>query len=551
VAKPILLVLDDEAEVLNAVERDLRRQYGEAYRIVKAGSGDEALAALGEFRKRGSAVALFLVDQRMPGMSGTQFLTRAAEIFPEARKVLLTAYADTQAAIEAINDTGLDHYLMKPWDPPEHNLYPILDSLLAEWKVTARIPFEGIRLVGALWSAGSHTAKSFLARNQIPYQWLDVDRDQNARKMVEEANGGELRLPTLFFPDGSQLVEPTMLELAERAGLHTEAESHFYDLVIMGAGPAGLAAAVYAASEGLSCVLIEKDAPGGQAGLSAKIDNYLGFPSGISGADLTRRATTQARRFGAEILSPVEVSGIRLSDPFRFVQLTSGVELACHAVIVATGAGYRQVEVPGAARLTGKGVYYGAATTEAHYFRDQPMFVIGGANSAGQGAMFLSRYASRVYMVVRQLQMKASDYLKRALIANDKIEIMYQTDLVELRGDDCLTEVVTQNIKSGEQRVTASPALFIFIGVAPRTTFLTDLVQLDERGFVLTGPDLMQGGKRPSGWTPDRDPFLMESSVPGIFVAGDARHGTKNRVAGATGDGGIAVSMVHEYLKTV
>ena len=550
-AKPIILVVDDEPEVLNAVERDLRQQYGAAFRVMKAASGDEALRAVGELQKRGNVVALFLVDQRMPTMTGTQFLQQATQVFPEARKILLTAYADTQAAIEAINVVGLDHYLVKPWDPPEQNLYPVLDSQLAEWQATARIPFDGIRVAGAMWSPGCHNAKHFLSRNQVPYQWLDVDKDERARKMVEDANRGELRLPTIFFPDGTSLTEPTLAQLAEKAGMHTQAESRFYDLVVIGAGPAGLAASVYAATEGLGVVLIEKDAPGGQAGFSAKIENYLGFPSGISGADLAARATLQARRFGTEILTPAEVVGLRVKDFFRIVELADGTELACYAAIVATGAGYQTLNVPGIDTLTGAGVYYGAATTEAHHYRDQPMVVVGGANSAGQGAMFLSGYASRVTMIVRQPVMKASDYLKRALTANAKIEILYETDLAELRGKDSLQEVVTQNVKTGEQRILEAPALFVFIGVAPRTAFLPPEILRDDKGFVLAGPDLLKDGKRPAGWALDRDPYLMESSVPGVFVAGDARHGTKNRVAGATGDGGIAVSMVHEYLKTV
>jgi thioredoxin reductase (NADPH) len=545
------LTIDDEMAVLNAIDRDLRREYGDAFRVMKATSGQEALDAITELKKRNSVIALFLADQRMPGMTGTEFLEQAAAFYPDAKKVLLTAYADTEAAITAINIIGLDHYLIKPWDPPDQHLYPILKVLLADWQSTVRLPFEGIRVAGAQWSPPSHDAKHFLARNQIPYQWLDVDKDSQARKLVEAANDGELRLPTIFFPDGNVLVEPTTQVLAEQAGLQTQAEDRFYDMVIVGGGPAGLAAAVYGATEGLECLLIEKDAPGGQAGLSHKIDNYLGFPSGISGADLTRRAIAQAKRFDVEILSAQEATGVRVQDPFRFVQLADGSEIACHAVVIATGAGYRQLGIPGMAELTGAGVYYGAATTEAANFKGKPMVVVGGANSAGQGAMFLSRYANPVYMIVRRPELKAAFYLQKALMAEENIEILYETDVVEVRGEEALEEVVLQHVGTGEQRVLDCPALFIFIGVAPRTGFVSELVLRDERGFVLTGPDLMQDGHPPEDWPLERNPFLMESSVPGIFAVGDARHGTRHRVVSAAGDGGIAVSSVHEYLKTV
>lgn len=550
-AKPIIMTIDDEPAVLNAIERDLRRQYGEEFRVMKAASGQGALDALAELDRRNETVALFLADQRMPHMTGTEFLAQAIKVFPDAKKALLTAYADTEAAIHAINTVRLDHYLMKPWDPPEQNLYPILKDLLSDWQAVTHPPFEGIRIAGAQWSPPSHEAKHFLARNQVPYQWLDVDKDTHARELVEEHNDGILRLPTIFFPDGGVLVEPSPQELAERAGLQTQAENRFYDLVIIGGGPAGLAASVYGASEGLGCILIEKDAPGGQAGLSAKIDNYLGFPSGISGADLTRRALTQAKRFGVEILTAREATGVRVDGPYRFVQLDDGTELACHTVILATGAGYRQLDIPGIEKLTGAGVYYGAATTEAVSYRGQPMVVVGGANSAGQGAMFLSSYANPVYMIVRRPELKASHYLQKALMNNDNVNILYETDVVEVRGDEMLEEVVLQNVKTGEETILQVPALFIFIGVGPRTDFMNNLVRCDESGFIITGLDLVQDGKRPPGWPLDRDPFLNESSVPGIFVAGDARHGTEFRVAAAVGDGGIAISMVHQYLKTV
>jgi thioredoxin reductase (NADPH) len=550
-AKPIIMTLDDEPEVLNAIERDLRREYGDEFRVMKSASGTEALATLDKLHKRNSVVALFVADQRMPNVTGTEFLAQATEYYPQAKRVLLTAYADTQAAIDAINKVRLDHYLLKPWDPPEQHLYPILKDLLADWKSKVRLPFEGIRVAGATWSPSSHTAKHFLARNQIPYQWLDVDHDSKARKLVEDVSNGELLLPTIFLPDGAPLVEPTMQALAERVGLQTQAESKFYDIVIIGAGPAGLAAALYGATEGVGCLLIEKDAPGGQAGLSAKIDNYLGFPSGISGADLTRRALAQVKRFEVEVLTAQEGVGIRVEDPFRFVQLADGSEIACHAVIIATGAGYRQLNIPGIEEMTGTGVYYGAATTEAVTHRGHPMIVIGGANSAGQGAMFLAKYADPVYMIVRRPELKAAYYLQKALNSEPNIQIIYEADVVEFRGKEVLEGVVLQDVNTKEQRVIETPACFIFIGVAPRTDFVADLVLRDERGFVLTGPDLMQDGKPPQSWPLDRDPYLLESSVPGIFSVGDTRHGTKHRVAASVGDGGIAISMVHEYLKTV
>lgn len=550
-SKPIIMTVDDEPEVLNAIERDLRKEYGSDYRVMKAQSGAEALETLKALRKRNDIVAILLSDQRMPGMTGTEFLAQASDIFPEARKVLLTAYADTEAAIDAINEVGLNNYILKPWDPPIDKLYPLLNSLLDDWNASVRRPYEGIRVAGAQWSASSHEVKSFLTYNLVPYQYLDVDKDSRARELVEEVNDGELRLPTVFFPDGGILVEPDRRTLAEKAGLQTEAKHHFYDTVIVGSGPAGLAAAVYGATEGLGVLLIEKDNPGGQAAFSAKIDNYLGFPSGISGAELTQRAITQAKRFGVEILTPREVTGIRLKESFRFVQLDDGSEIACHTVIIATGAGYRQLGIEGIENYTGKGVYYGAATTEAHNYRDQPVFVVGGANSAGQGAMYLTRFASKVYMLVRRNSLKAAHYLQKALTSHPKIEILYESDLVGFEGDDLLERVIVRDIPSGEDRVIDSPALFIFIGVKPRTDFVTDVVQCADNGYILTGTDLVKDGKPPADWPLERMPFVMETSVPGIFAAGDVRLGTKYRVAASVGDGGIAISMVHEYLKTV
>ena len=549
-AKPLIFTIDDDHVVLNAIERDLRKKYGRDYRIVKADSGAAALHAAGELHKRGEIVAAFIADQRMPQMTGVQFLEAARALFPEARKILLTAYADTEAAIHAINRVGLDYYLMKPWDPPEDHLYPVLDDLLEEWKAHVRLPFEGIRVAGTLWSNESHHIKDFLVRHQIPYQWLDVEADAKARALVEQCNQGDLKIPTVFFPDGSALVQPDLRGLAEKVGLQTRAALPFYDVIIIGGGPAGLAAAVYASSEGLRCLLIEKHAPGGQAGSSPKIENYLGFPVGISGGDLTRRAMAQARRFGAEILSTQEAARVQRRDPYRVVALADGSEVSCYAVLLATGASFHTLNMPGAAELTGAGIYYGAAHTEAYFYRDQDVFVVGGANSAGQGAMFLSRFARKVSMLIRGAEPTASQYLQDALKQNDKIDILLNTDLVEVCGQGRLEAVVVKNHVTGELRKLEGAALFVFIGVRPQSELVADLVLRDPKGYVLTGPDLLQGG-RPAGWPLDRDPFMCETSVPGIFAAGDVRFGTNHRVASATGEGGIAIAMIRQYLKTV
>ncbi|MBI2936368.1 MAG: FAD-dependent oxidoreductase [Chloroflexi bacterium] len=551
-ANPVILAVDDDYAVLNAVERDLRQKYGREYRVIKADAGVIALEVLAQIQKRNEAVALFVVDQRMPNMTGVQFLEQARAIYPEARKVLLTAYADTEAAINSINRVGLDYYLMKPWDPPEEHLYPILDDLLEEWKANIRMPFEGIRLAGALWSPQAHEAKDFLARHLIPYQWLDVDSDTKARAMVEQHNGGRLRLPTIYFPDGTVLAEPSLRELAEKAGMQTRAASSFYDIVIIGAGPAGLAAAVYGASEGSRVLVIERHAPGGQAGNSPKIENYLGFPRGLSGMDLARRAMTQAKRFGAEILSAQEAVQVRTQDPYRVVTLSDGSEVSSYALLLASGAAFRTLEAPGVAELTGAGVYYGAAYTEALYYKGQPVFVVGGANSAGQGAMFLSRFASKVTMLIRGPVQHSSQYLVDALAQNEKVVRLLNTETVEVRGrPGMLEEIVVRNNVTGRSETLPGAAMFIFIGAQPQSNVVRDLVQCDEKGFVLTGPDLLQNGKRPRGWTLDRDPLMLETSMPGIFAAGDVRLGTNHRVASATGEGGVAIAAIQQYLKTL
>jgi thioredoxin reductase (NADPH) len=539
--------------VVNAIERDLRHHYRQDYRIMKATSGAVALETVQRLKQRNDQMALFLVDQRMPGMEGVAFLAEAMKFYPNARKVLLTAYADTQAAIAAINLIGLDHYLMKPWSPPEQNLYPVLDDLLSDWLTTVEVPFDGIRVAGTLWSATSHTIKDFLARSQIPYQWLDIEQDAEARALVEAVNKEQHRLPVLFFPDGSTLIDPDITTVAEKVGLRTQATQPFYDLIIVGAGPAGLAGAVYGASEGLRTLLIDKETTGGQAGTSSRIENYLGFPNGLSGADLARRATAQATRLGAEILTAREVTQIRVDDPYRFVKLADGTELSCKALIIATGASLRTLDIPGIEALTGAGVYYGAALTEAAHYKGKPMFVVGGANSAGQGAMFFSRYASKVTMLVRgsSLQKDMSHYLIDQINCTENIDVLVRTSIFEAIGTDRLEALVIKDNDTGDIETVRAAALFVFIGAKPYSEFVADVVERNEAGFILTGPDLIRDGRRPKNWRLNRDPFLLETSVPGIFAVGDIRQDTIRRVASAVGQGSTAVSFVHQYLKTV
>lgn len=552
-AKPIILTVDDEIQVLNAIERDLRQHFRGNYRILKANSGAEALKTVQQLKMRNDPVALFLVDQRMPAMSGTEFIAAARKLYPESRKVLLTAYADTRAAITSINDIGLDYYLMKPWDPPDQHLFPILDDLLSDWWATVPVPYDGIRVAGTLWSASSHNVKDFLARNLIPYQWLDIERNSETRQLVESISEGEIKLPVVFFPDGTTLVAPENLQLARQCGLQTEAREPFYDLIIVGAGPAGLGAAVYGASEGLRTALIEREATGGQAGTSSRIENYLGFPNGISGGDLARRATAQAQRLGAEILTAQEVVGVRVEDPYRFVQLSDGSELSCRSLVIATGVSVRELSCPGARELTGAGVYYGAAVTEAAHYKDEHIFVIGGANSAGQGAMFFSRYASKVTMLVRSsnLEKGMSQYLVDQIRGTGNIEVRLNSVVCGAEGTDRLQAVIVQDQQTGEYETVPAAAMFIFIGAVPHTDLVAGIVERNEAGFILTGQELIRNGQRPSGWRLKRDPFLMETSVPGIFAVGDVRHGAVRRVASAVGQGAIAVSLVHQYLETV
>ena len=552
-AKPTILTVDDEIEVSHAIERDLRQHFHNDYRITTANSGSQAIEIVQQLKQRNDQIALFLVDQRMPGMEGTEFLAEAMKLYPDARKVLLTAYADTQAAITAINTIELDYYIMKPWSPPEENLFPILDDLLSDWLATAQIPFDGIRVAGTLWSASSHTIKDFLARSQIPYQWLDIEQDAETRALVEAINQEQHRLPVVFFPDGSKLIDPDITTLAEKVGLQTQPTQPFYDLIIVGAGPAGLASAVYGASEGLRTLLIDKDTTGGQAGTSSKIENYLGFPKGLSGADLARRATVQATRLGAEILTAQEVTQIRVNDPYRFVTLADGTELSCHALIIATGVSLSTLDVPGIKAVTGAGVYYGAAFTEAAYYKGKHIFIVGGANSAGQGAMFFSRYANKVTMLVRgsALKKSMSQYLVDQINDTENIEVRLQTSLAEVIGTKRLEALVIKNNETGRTETIPAAALFSFIGAKPHTDFVADVVERNQTGFILTGQDLYRDGRRPKNWHLKRDPFLLETSVPGIFSVGDVRQGAVRRVASAVGQGSNAVSFVHQYLKTV
>ncbi len=551
-AKPVILTVDDEPEVLNSIERDLRQHYSPTYRVIKAPSGELALDTVRQLKQRGMTVALFIVDQRMPGMTGTQFLAEAIKLYPDARRVLLTAYADTDTAITAINSINLDHYLLKPWEPPSERLYPVLDDLLSEWFDRARPEYDGIRVAGATLSPASYAIRDFLAGNQIPYQWLDIDRDASARELLDKLSPGTSKLPVVFLPDGSVLMQPGIRELAERIGLPTRTQRPFYDLVIIGGGPAGLAGAVCAASEGLRTVLIERSAPGGQAGSSSRIENYLGFPSGLSGSDLARRASIQARRFGAELLTAQEAVNIQRSDPYRMVKLADGSELSCYAILFAAGMEVRSLDVPGVQPLVGAGIYYGAALTEAATYRGRDVFIVGGANSAGQGAMFYSRYARKVTLLIRGPNLNAmSQYLITRITETANIEVLTRTVVKEVWGTERLEALSLADLASGDTRKVPGDAVFVFIGQAPRTQILADLAARDSQGFVLTGRDVMVNRKRPQNWTVDRDPFPYETSVPGIFAAGDARHGSGKRVAAAVGEGSAAIGMVHRYLETV
>jgi thioredoxin reductase (NADPH) len=542
--RPAIIVVDDEPVVLAAVARDLRRGFGEHYRIVRAGSGEEGLEVLRELGRRGEQVALLVADQRMPGLSGTDYLVRAREIVPTAKRVLLTAYADTEAAIQAINEVSLDYYLLKPWDPPEEQLFPPVQDLLSEWEAGAALESGGVRIIGHRFSRATHDLRDFLARNGVPGRWLDVERDSEARTLLKVAGVSDERLPVALLEDGTVLERPTVLELAERLGVAGQPAFEHYDLVIVGGGPAGLAAAVYGASEGLKTIMVEREAPGGQAGQSSRIENYLGFPAGLSGSDLARRATDQARRLGAELLTLQDAAGLRVEGSGRIVELTGGNSLSASSVLVASGVSYLQLDVPGFAELSGQGIYYGAALIEARSCADQRVVVIGGANSAGQAAVYFSNYASRVTMLVRadSLAKSMSHYLIEQIEALPNVEVRTRTQAVGAEGDGRLRALRIRDA-SGAESVEDVDACFVFIGALPRTEWLAGVVARDERGFILAGLDAK--GDR---WPLERDPFPLETSVPGVLVAGDVRARSIKRVASAVGEGSMAVSLIHQYL---
>ncbi|MGC4098245.1 MAG: FAD-dependent oxidoreductase [Nitrospira sp.] len=551
--KPFLITVDDDPEVSRAVERDLRRNYGEQYRILRAESGAEALASLERLKLRNETVALFLVDQRMPQMTGVEFLAQALPFYPNAKRALLTAYADTDAAIRAINDAQVDYYLLKPWHPPEERLYPVIDDLLDDWHASFKAPFQGIRVLGHRWSPHTHQIKEFLARNQVPYQWLDVEKEAETESLLQSALAGHDQLPVVLFPDGSFMIQPSTLQVAEKVGFRMKAEQPLYDLIVIGAGPAGLAAAVYGGSEGLKTVLIEREAPGGQAGMSSRIENYLGFPAGLSGQDLARRALTQAQRFGVELLNPQEAVSMRVAGPARIVTLADGSELSGKTILITSGVSYRTLNVPGMAQLTGAGVYYGAGMTEAFASKGEDVYIIGGANSAGQAAVYFARHARQVTMLVRGESLTAtmSYYLIERIKDTPNIVVETSAEVTEVQGTTRLESLVLQHAKTKVCRTVPAQSLFILIGAQPHTDWLGDNVLRDEHGFILSGPDLVRDGCLPPTWPLERAPYLFETSVPGIFVAGDARHGSIKRVASGVGEGTIAEKMIERYLDDV
>ncbi|MET7702948.1 MULTISPECIES: NAD(P)/FAD-dependent oxidoreductase [unclassified Streptomyces] len=549
-ARTVILTVDDDPGVSRAVARDLRRRYGESYRIVRAESGESALDALRELKLRGDQVAVILADYRMPQMNGIEFLEQALDVFPGARRVLLTAYADTNAAIDAINVIDLDHYLLKPWDPPEEKLYPVLDDLLDAWRTSDYRPVPACKVVGHRWSARSSDVREFLARNQVPYRWYSSDTPEGRRLLAAAGQDGE-RLPLVVTPDGTPLVEPEDPELAAHVGLATTPTAEFYDLVVIGGGPAGLGAAVYGASEGLRTVLVERSATGGQAGQSSRIENYLGFPDGVSGGQLTDRARRQAAKFGAEILTAREVTGLEVTGAARTVRFSDGSAIAAHSVILATGVSYRQLEAPGLSELTGCGVFYGSALTEAASCQGHDVYIVGGANSAGQAAMYLARGAKSVTLLVRgsSLEASMSHYLIQQINDAPNISVRAGTVVESAHGSDHLEQLTLRDVASGHTELVDAQWLFVFIGAAPLTDWLEGTVLRDARGFIMAGPDMTADGQPPAGWELERPPYHLETSVPGVFVAGDARSESAKRVASAVGEGAMAVMLVHRYLE--
>jgi thioredoxin reductase (NADPH) len=547
--KPFILALDDDPSVLRAVERDLKSKFSADYRILAVDAPDKAMQSVQQLTARGDRVALFLVDQRMPRISGTEFLMDALELQPDARRVLLTAYADSSAAIDAINKVKLNHYLMKPWEPPEQNLYPILSDLLEDWNATSRESFEGIYVLGTRWSPSTHELKDFLAKSQIPYRWLEPGSTSDPR-IVAAVGDSVTTFPVLIFPDGSVLQKPALPDVASKLGLTTTSTRDFYDVIIIGAGPAGLACALYCSTEGLRTILVEREAAGGQAGLSSRIENYLGFPAGLSGADLARRGVSQVKRFGTEVLAPVQAEALCVQGEYRMVKLSTGQELVGHCVVIASGVQWRRLDIPGMDRLTGAGVYYGAANTEAASCKDEDIYIVGGANSAGQAAVHFSQYARSVKMLVRadSLSRSMSHYLVERIHTIPNITVEPYTEVTELHGEDHLTGLTVRHHDTKSEEHRQAGALFIFIGAEPRTEWLDGLVCRDSKGFILTGQNLLLDGKRPPGWTLERDPALLETNVPGVFAVGDVRNGAVRRVANSVGEGSIVLYFVHQYL---
>lgn len=543
--KPVIICVDDEPQVLRSVVRDLRSRYGEDYRIVSSDSPYEALEILDDLNRKNQVVALMIVDQRMPELSGTELLRRALPKTPDSKRALLTAYADTNVAIQAINDLGLDYYLLKPWDPPEQNLYPVVDDLLDDWKSNYIAPFDGILVIDARWSASGHSLRDFMARNHVPYRWLDVENNVEAKQYIDETT----ELPLVIFPEGERLEKATIEHVVERLGISTRPPSDFYDLVIIGAGPAGLAAAVYASSEGVSTALIEQNAPGGQAGTSTRIENYLGFPSGLSGSDLARRASSQAERFGTEMILTRQVVKLSSDDNYHRVELDNGDQISCKSILVSVGVNYRRLNAEGIEQLEGVGVYYGAAATEAAMCKNQEVIIVGGGNSAGQAAVFLAEHASKVHIVVRgaSLADSMSDYLVKRIHELPNVELWWHTQVRRVMGNGHLEQVVLEDTHDDMQHTIDAAALFIFIGAIPRTEWLQETLATDSQGYVLSGADLMQTDQL-DNWPLERRPYLTETNVPGIFAAGDARYGSVKRVASAVGEGSITVQFVHQHL---
>ena len=549
-ANPAIVTVDDDPAVSRAVARDVRRRYGQDYRVVRASSGAEALDALKEIKLRGEQVAVLLADYRMPQMNGIQFLETAMDLFPLARRVLLTAYADTEAAIDAINLVDVDHYLLKPWHPPEEKLYPVLDSLLEAWQTTPASPEADTRVVGHRWSAESFEIRDFLARNMVPYRWYLIDEPEGQR-LLTASGASQSDVPIVITPDGKTLVRPSEAEVAAHVGLTTTPAADFYDLAVVGAGPGGLGAAVYGASEGLRTILVERRATGGQAGQSSRIENYLGFPDGVSGAQLTDRARRQAQRFGTELLTAQDVTCLDVKGSARVLTCASGPQIVAHTVILATGVSYRTLDVPGLAELTGRGVFYGSAATEAPSCSGTDVYIVGGANSAGQAAIYFSRYASRVHLLVRgeSLTQSMSTYLIEQIESVPRIQVHTCTEVTAGHGTEHLEGLTLRDRNTGQTRDVDASWLFVFIGAEPHTGWLDGLVERDSQGFVVTGPDLVVGGRRPKGWRLDRDPYHLETSVSGVFAAGDVRANSVKRVASAVGEGAMAVTLVHRYLE--